>query len=974
MLPSIRSFAARLRCRPLLAVVLAAGAVTLMVSAAPGVTAPTNHTVGGATALQTPGPTGRIVVRFAAATQLTIREEGLTGGSAADRLRVASLAARVTGGSELQRRFTRPSSAIDASRIAAQARGAGVMPDLNRYAQLEVSGSLDRERLLEIRRELLADPAVEIAWLEPVAVPAALGFDALTGAVPPVPTQERPETGWPPRVLTQRDRTPDFIDLQGYLLAAPNGIGALAVSDVPGALGAALQVIDIEGAWLWTHEDLVAPFATFGDPIDDLGWRNHGTAVLAEVRGDDNEFGVRGIAPLCAIGGSSIGNQSVADAIDNAAAVLAPGDVLIIELHAPGPHATGDGQFGYVPMEFWPDNFDAMLLATSAGLVVCEAAGNGQQDLDDPIYQGLFDRLQRDSGALLCGATNAGSLDPAWFTNHGTRVDLCGWGSQVTTCAYGDLQGDPLPETEWYTAQFGGTSSATPIVVGAVVALQGMVIAASGAPLDASLCRTILSETGTPTNGPELIGPRPDLVAAWVLAQDGYATVEGVVTDAGTGQPVAGVSVEVYGKGRILTDTDGRYRLTFLPGLELITFTTFSYDYEGEILDLLPGQIVTLDVALVVSELINPEGDIRAMETAEPLADVRVTPNHPALTPTLTDAAGHFELMGVPESFWELTLVCDGLPGHGVVAHPYYTVGLPEERLRRPSLSLLLPAAVTDFEAGPGDFTADNLWEYGTPTTGPGGGFGGDYCWGVGMHGNYPDAASGTLTSPVYHLEYTGPPGIGHTLQLSFHYWSDTETGWDGVRLEVWHDAAWHYRFPLTEYTDVALSGLDQMAGWSGDSDGWRGALFDLSGLVPSGPTDFDLQFRLIFGSDDYVDGNGFWIDDIALAMRSTVTPVPQDLPSPGTSPLLTAYPNPFNPTVTIAWRLSRPGQLRVELFDLRGRRIVTLHDSSVGTEIGSVTWDGRDATGRAVASGTYLVRLRSPSEQVVTRRIVLAR
>ena len=65
-----------------------------------------------------------------------------------------------------------------------------------------------------------------------------------------------------------------------------------------------------------------------------------------------------------------------------------PGDILLIELHAPGPNATGSGQFGYVPMEFWPDNFDAIRAITDLGYLVVEAAGNGQQDLDDAIYGG----------------------------------------------------------------------------------------------------------------------------------------------------------------------------------------------------------------------------------------------------------------------------------------------------------------------------------------------------------------------------------------------------------------------------------------------------------------------------------------------------------------------------------------------------------------------------------------------------------
>jgi hypothetical protein len=408
-----------------------------------------------------------------------------------------------------------------------------------------------------------------------------------------------------------------------------------------------------------------------------------------------------------------------------------------------------------------------------------------------------------------------------------------------------------------------------------------------------------------------------------------------------------------------------------LPGNELITFETFGYDYEGEIVDLAPGELLTLDIELQRSDLINPDGVVREMETDEPLAGVRVTPNHPELTPAVTDAAGYYQLVDVPESFYELAVICDGLPGYGAIWQPYYVVDLPD---LREAGSLLLPSTVTDFEDGPSGFTPGELWEYGIPTTGPSGGFGGDYCWGVGMDGNYPDDATGTLTSPVYPLEYDGTPGVGHTLQLSFHYWCDTEEGWDGARLEVWRDDAFVYRFPVDGYTDVALAGLGQMAGWSGNSDGWRGAVFDLSDLVPTGPTEFDLQFRLIFGSDLWIDGNGFWIDDIALALRNTVTAVPEEVPSVAASPHLSAYPNPFNPSVTLVWRANRTGRLRIELFDLRGRRVRNLFDGDVVTASGRVTWDGRDAGGRAVASGSYLVRLSDPSGEIATHRIVLVR
>jgi serine protease len=445
-------------------------------------------------ALQTRAPTGRIVIKFAAASPLAMGDGDLLIGARSEAgLRFSALLAAAAPAGRLERRFSRPAARIDGDRRAAEALTGILLPDLNRYAQLvDAAPASDHDALLAILRVLLSDPAVELAFLEPVAVPAALGFDAFApdgqaGAAAPAGAGERsPQT------------TPDFGDLQGYLDPAPDGIDAFALADSVGGDGAGVQFIDVEGAWLWTHEDLPAPFIEIGVQIDNLGWRNHGSAVLGEIRGIDNGLGVRGIAPALAVGASSIAEQSVADAIDNAAAALSTGDIILIELHAPGPNATGSGQYGYVCMEFWQDNFDVILLASAAGLIVCETAGNGAEDFDDPVYMGLFDRNVRDSGAILLGATNHAILAPAWFTNYGTRVDLNGWGSFVVSCGYGNLQGEGgYPEEEWYTDSFSGTSSAGPIVAGAVASLQGTVKEHFGFPIDARLMRDILNETGT---------------------------------------------------------------------------------------------------------------------------------------------------------------------------------------------------------------------------------------------------------------------------------------------------------------------------------------------------------------------------------------------------------------------------------------------------------------------------------------------
>ena len=389
---------------------------------------------GPAPGLQTAAPTGVVVARL------------VPGHDDADLARVTALAdARPT---------PRVEPALLANAAAKARRASASLDALARYVQFDHAG-LDRDGLLRVVRRLAADPAVEHAFLEPRAVPAALGFDAFTGASPD------PAAGADPGLPTA-----DFTEWQGYMADAPMGIGAWSVWPEPGARGATVKIIDVEGGWLWTHEDLPAPFAELGTQIDDLGWRNHGTAVMGEMVGVDNGYGISGIVPDAVGGNSSIGDQSVPEALLAAAAQLEAGDLVLIELHAPGPNANGSGQYGYVPMEWWQDNFDAIRALTDMGIIVVEAAGNGEQDLDDPVYLGLFDRSVRDSGAIMVGATSGSSLTPAWFTNHGARVDLAGWGANVATCGYGDLQGGA--ETEWYTLGFSGTSSASPIITGAV--------------------------------------------------------------------------------------------------------------------------------------------------------------------------------------------------------------------------------------------------------------------------------------------------------------------------------------------------------------------------------------------------------------------------------------------------------------------------------------------------------------------------
>lgn len=82
--------------------------------------------------------------------------------------------------------------------------------------------------------------------------------------------------------------------------------------------------------------------------------------------------------------------------------------------------------------------------------------------------------------------------------------------------------------------------------------------------------------------------------------------------------------------------------------------------------------------------------------------------------------------------------------------------------------------------------------------------------------------------------------------------------------------------------------------------------------------------------------------------------------------------PNPFNPQVTLRYDLPRATDLVVlEVFDVAGRRVRSITATSLPAGANSMTWNGTDDTGRKVASGTYLARLRAGREQA-THRLTL--
>jgi len=84
-------------------------------------------------------------------------------------------------------------------------------------------------------------------------------------------------------------------------------------------------------------------------------------------------------------------------------------------------------------------------------------------------------------------------------------------------------------------------------------------------------------------------------------------------------------------------------------------------------------------------------------------------------------------------------------------------------------------------------------------------------------------------------------------------------------------------------------------------------------------------------------------------------------------------YPNPFNGRTVIEFTVAAglPGQARVDVIDILGRKVKTVFEGPVEPGVHQVVWNGTDRNGRPVASGVYFYRIVGDRGVSETRRMV---
>ncbi|RZJ28823.1 MAG: hypothetical protein EOO48_09005 [Flavobacterium sp.] len=316
--------------------------------------------------------------------------------------------------------------------------------------------------------------------------------------------------------------TPNFRPNQTYYNANP-GVNMQYAHEM-GLTGTGIRIRDVEYGMNKQHEEFtdndavqVAQGMTIS-PSATAAYTEHGTAVAGILCADDGTYGITGLShgaseftlfPEWQQGMDPDRLFAISQSIENSAG----GDVIIFEMQTGGATSTG-----YVMQEFHQVSWDLTKAATDAGITIVAAAGNGNQNLDTTFYQSYNER--GDSGAIIVGAGTPDLFhNRVYYSTYGARVDVHGWSDNVfASGTYINNQSIGNDFNQNYCT-FAGTSSATAIVSGCVVALQQYYFDQTGGYLLPQELRTLLKETGIAQGSGGNIGPLPNMEAAILALQ-----------------------------------------------------------------------------------------------------------------------------------------------------------------------------------------------------------------------------------------------------------------------------------------------------------------------------------------------------------------------------------------------------------------------------------------------------------------------
>jgi hypothetical protein len=155
-----------------------------------------------------------------------------------------------------------------------------------------------------------------------------------------------------------------------------------------------------------------------------------------------------------------------------------------------------------------------------------------------------------------------------------------------------------------------------------------------------------------------------------------------------------------------------------------------------------------------------------------------------------------------------------------------------------------------------------------------------------------------------------------------------------------------------------------------------RGPIRHESDVDGDGDLDLMFHFRLadtgIQCGDTEASLTGETYDGRAVMGVDFITTAGRQERKPISAREITLAPNPFNPCTMVSFNMEEPGNAKISIFDIRGRRVALLANSHFEPGPQSIEWMGCDSQGRAVPSGSYFFRIEIGGEVQVQKAVLL--
>lgn len=229
-----------------------------------------------------------------------------------------------------------------------------------------------------------------------------------------------------------------------------------------------------------------------------------------------------------------------------------------------------------------------------------------------------------------------------------------------------------------------------------------------------------------------------------------------------------------------------------------------------------------------------------------------------------------------------------------------------------------------------------------------------------GQRDEYDDSVALPEDGPLE--EWTLATGDQGTL---FTWSSFVETGWDHINF-YYHDDDQRYQYNDTGYSYTSGSQADSewvIGSDTGDKISYGDYGLAFRGRPANSAVDLSLDFTAYFLDKNQTTERAEQLashlsQPVTMESRLVTDVKKQPQARPREYRLLPGFPNPFNQSTRIRFQLPVQSRVTIQILDINGRNIATITDRRFAAGSHQVRWNGRNSTGREVASGLYIVQM----------------